>query len=369
MYHLNKNIENLERVFDQNNRSGYLRLDLNESPIGLSSEFIEQTLKEVTPEFVAQYPQTADFKEILSDHLGVKPQNLCITNGSAEAIRYIIEAFTSPNGKIVGAAPSYFMFLVYSSMYGREFIKVPYNDDLNMDIKNILTKLDNETQMLILLNPNNPLGNVYSDKEFKILFEACREKQITLLVDEAYHYFYPRTFIKYALENKRVFITRTFSKLFAMAGCRLGYAVGHSDDIKYIQKLCTPHNVNAFSMLFAKKILTTPGILDKLIKEFNESREFLLKELDKHGYKHKGEAGNFIFIQPKSDAQTIVKKMKDEKKILIKSYEKVGNLGDCLRVSIGGGSQIMKKFVEALLELDDNASQNAKFHDRTGDEL
>ena len=99
---------------------------------------------------------------------------------------------------------------------------------------------------------------------------TCGEKQITLLVGEAYHYLYPRSLIKYALKNKRVFITRTFSKLFAMAGCRLGYAVGHSDDIKYIQKLCTPHNVNAFSMLFAKKILTTPGILDKLIKEFNE---------------------------------------------------------------------------------------------------
>lgn len=351
MYYLNENIKDLVRIFDQNERKDYLRLDLNENPGGLPEDFIGSVLKKVTPQFVAQYPETLHFSEVLAEHVGTDIEHLCITNGSAEAIRYIIQAFTSENGRIVGVVPSYFMFQVYSEMYGRNFIKVRYKSDLSISTENILSELTADTQMLILLNPNNPMGNVYSDDEFKLLFKTCKEKQITLLVDEAYHYFYPKTFIKYALENRRVLVTRTFSKLFSMAGCRLGYVVGHPEDIKYVQKYCTPHNTNAFAMQFAEDILTTPGILDELVFKFNEGREYLISSLDQNGYRHKGEAGNFIFIESKTDAETIVRRMKEEKKILIKAYPNVGDFGNCLRVSIGE-KQYMEQFINCLLELD-----------------
>ena len=351
MYYLDKNIKDLVRIFDQNERKCYLRLDLNENPGGLSQEFINETLKTVTPRFLSQYPETLHFTEVLANHLNTDISHICLTNGSAEAIRYIIQAFTSENGKIVGVVPSYFMFQVYSEMYGRNFVKVPYNDDLTISIDNIIKELTEDTQMLVLLNPNNPMGNVYSDEEFEKLFKTCQEKEITLLIDEAYYYFYPKTFIKYALNNRRVLVTRTFSKLFSLAGCRLGYVCGHPEDIKYVQKFCTPHNTNAFAMLFAEKILTTPGMLEDLIQKFNHGRKYLIDSLDKNGYRHKGEAGNFMFIEPKTDAQTIVDRMKNEKKILIKVYPNVGEFGNCLRVSIGE-KEYMKEFVDALLEID-----------------
>lgn len=351
MYYLDENIKNLVRVFDQNERKDYLRLDLNENPGGLPQDFINDTLREITPQFIAQYPETLHFTQVVADHIGTDISHLCITNGSAEAIRYVIQAFTSVNGRIVGVVPSYFMFQVYSEMYGRNFVKVPYNEDLSISIENIIKELTCDTQMLVLLNPNNPMGNVYSDEEFETLFKVCQEKEITLLVDEAYHYFYPKTFIKYALNNRRVLVTRTFSKLFSMAGCRLGYVCGHPDDIKYVQKFCTPHNTNAFAMLFAEKIITTPNVLDDLIAKFNEGREFLIRKLDEHGYRHKGEAGNFIFIEPKTKAQDIVYRMKKDKKILIKTYSNVGEFGNCLRVSIGE-KKYMEIFMNALLEID-----------------
>lgn len=351
MYYLDENIKDLVRIFDQNERKKYLRLDLNENPGGLPQAFIDSVLKKVTPQFVAQYPETLHFTEVLAEHLGAHISNICITNGSAEAIRYVIQAFTSVGGRIVGVVPSYFMFQVYSEMYNRTFVKVPYNEDLSISIDNIIAELTDDTQMLILLNPNNPMGNVYSEEEFKKLLSVCQVKEITMLVDEAYHYFYPKTFIDYALNNKRVLVTRTFSKLFSMAGCRLGYVVGHPDDIKYVQKYCTPHNTNAFALQFAEDILTTPGILDDLVNKFNEGRTYLISELDRYGYRHKGEAGNFLFIEPHGDAQTIVDRMKEEKEILIKTYPNVGEFGNCLRVSIGE-KQYMEIFIEALLELD-----------------
>ena len=351
MYYSNPKIEQLYRIFDQNERKDYLRLDLNENPSGLPQDFINGVLKDVDARFVAQYPETLHFTEVLAKHLGTDISHLCLVNGSAEGIRYIIQAFTSENGRIVGVVPSYFMFQVYSEMYGRNFVKVPYNDDLSMDVNNIIAEMTNDTQMLILLNPNNPMGNTYTEEEFERLMVCAREKQITVLVDEAYHYFYPKTFIRYALNEEHVFITRTFSKLFSLAGCRLGYVVGWPEGVKLVQKLCTPHNTNAFAMKFAEAILETPGVLDNLIRNFNEGRSYLIEQLDKNGYRHKGEAGNFIFICPKTDAQTIVDRMKSEKKILIKTYPNVGEFGNCLRVSIGE-RKYMEQFMNALLELD-----------------
>ena len=183
------------------------------------------------------------------------------------------------------------------------------------------------------------------------MLTVAKQKHITILIDEAYHYFYPKTFIEYALNEEHIFVTRTFSKLFSMAGCRLGYVAGWPEGIKMVQKFCTPHNTNAFAMKFAEAIIENPDVLKSLIDNFNEGRKYLTDTLDANGYEHKGEAGNFIFIKTKTNAQTIVERMKSEKKILIKSYPNVGNFGTCLRVSIGE-KQYMQQFCNALFELD-----------------
>ena len=195
------------------------------------------------------------------------------------------------------------------------------------------------------------MGNVYSDDEFEQILETAKQKQITVLIDEAYHYFYPHTFINYALNDEHVFVTRTFSKLFSMAGCRLGYVAGWPEGVKMVQKLCTPHNTNAFAMKFAEEVIEHPEVLKSLIDNFVEGRNYLIDTLDANGYQHKGEAGNFMFIKVKTDAVTIVKRMKEEKRILIKSYPNVGKFGTCLRVSIGG-KKFMEQFCAALFELD-----------------
>ncbi|WP_296689659.1 pyridoxal phosphate-dependent aminotransferase [Treponema sp. UBA6852] len=351
MYYLDKNIKNLDRIFDQNSREGYLRLDLNENPEGLPQDFINKVLKDITPEFVAKYPETLDFTQILADYLNTDIDHICLTNGSSEGIRQIIEAFTSPNGRIVGVTPTYAMFEVYPKMYGRNFIPVKYADDLRMPVENILKELTPETELLILLNPNNPMGNAYSEIEFQRIIDSAKQNEITVLIDEAYMYFYPNSFINYALTNGHIFVTRTFSKLFSLAGCRLGYVVGWPEGIKMVQKLCTPHNVNAFAMKFAKEIIKTPRMIDDLILHYKEGKEFLIKSLKEHEYSFNAKEGNFIFIKPKTDAYALVKRMKNEESILIKTYSGIGKLGTCLRVTTGG-IKPMKRFLEALYKLD-----------------
>ncbi|MDO5818782.1 MAG: histidinol-phosphate transaminase [Methanobrevibacter sp.] len=352
MYYINEDVKNLFRIFDQNSRDGYIRMDLNENPVGLSQEFIDEVLSKVTPEFVAKYPEQLEFTTKLAEFLGIEIENICLVNGSAEGIRHVIQAYSRPGGKVLSVTPSYAMYDVYCEMYGRESVHVNYDEKLEMHVDDIVNAITDDIDLVIILNPNNPVGDVYTYEEADRILEACKEHECTLLIDEAYFYFYPNSFINYALENDHVLLTRTFSKVFSLAGCRLGYVVGKPEDIAIVQKLCTPHNVNAFGMLFAQSIIEKEGMIDELVEKQLNGKQHLIDRLIENGYTVSAKEGNFIFIKPKKvDASEIVRRMKEEKKILIKVYKDVPDLGDCLRVSIGE-SEVMDKFIEALKDID-----------------
>lgn len=355
MYYTNPNLINLERIVYQNNRRDYLRLDLNENPGGIDAGFMQKVLGEITPNFISQYPETQEFTDCLADFLKIKDDNLCLVNGSSEGIRHIIEAFSSEGGRIVGVTPSYAMYEVYARMYGRQYISIPYNDDLTITAKDIIGYLNPDVQILILLNPNNPIGNAYSTEEFEEMLEAAKKYEITILIDEAYMYFYSNTFIRHAVENEHILLTRTFSKLFSLGGLRLGYVVGHPNTVKMISKLVTPHNTNAFAMLFAQRIIEEPGMLQRMIDIQLNGKKYIVDSLRANGYEVNAEEGNFIFVKPRFlDSDMIVDRMKDDKKILIKSYNGIGFLGKCLRVTTGG-EEYMKRFLDALLDIDKDA--------------
>lgn len=350
MYYINQNIEKLYRTLgDQDDRSGYLRLDWNENPIGLPKRFVDSLT--VTPEEIAMYPETKPFMETLSKYLGVSEDCICLTNGSVEGIRHIIEAFTSEGGRVIGVSPSYPMYKVFCNMYNREWVDVKYKDN-KVDVRDLLIKLTEDTQLLCLMNPNNPVGDVYSEEDFELILKMCKGLGITILIDEAYYLFNSNTFIKYALENDNVFVTRTFSKMFSMAGCRLGYIIGKANGIALLRKLCDPDNVNFFSLKVGKKLLESPYVIEYLIKEFKEGKEFLMRELKRYGYTFLDTNSNFLLIRPKNNAGNIVKRLKNEHKILVKCYSNIDDTGDYLRVTIGN-KETMKIFLDALVTSDE----------------
>ena len=350
MFYVNENVRDLDRIFDQNERKGYLKLDLNENPIGFDQEFIDEVLAKATPEFITQYPETRAFQEKLADFLGVKPEQLCLTNGSAEAVRFIIEAFSSPGGKVLGVKPSYAMYEVFSLMYGREFISCPY-EGIKVNVDKFVSMITPDVDLLVVLNPNNPFGDVYTEEEMQRIIDAAQANEVTVMIDEAYHYFYDKTFLHFALEYDHVFVTRTFTKMFSLGSGRLGFAVGHADGIALIQKMCTPHNVNAFGMLFAEAVMDKEGMLDEMIAKQADGKKFVVDQLRERGYEVIAGEGNFIFVKTKKDAEEIMNRMKSEKKILIKTYSGIADMGKCLRVSTGE-RKAMQQFLDALDDLD-----------------
>lgn len=354
MYYVNEDIKNCVRIFPEQGRYDYARYDMNENPEGLPQEFVDEVLKEITPEFLATYPEHDKFRKLYADYLGVKPENVAVTNGSDMAIRFAMETFAEKGSSVVTAAPSFEMYWVNCSMLGLRHVPVSYESDLTIDAGKIAAAIDETTDIVVLLNPNNPIGTVYTEAEARMIIEKAREVGAVVIVDEAYHYFYRHTFLPFIHEYDNVVVFRTFSKLFSLASVRMGMMIANEELIGYVRKAMPSFEVNAIALKFGEHLMQHTEMLEELMNAEAEGKAYLLEELSGRGYKTSDSHGNFIFITPRKPAKEVEQALR-EKKILIKTF---GNelLKNYIRVSTGS-KKAMKYFLDAFLEVD-NEGEN-----------
>lgn len=351
-FYVDKYIKNTYRVFPPQNRYGYYRYDMNENPEGLPKDFVENVLKEITPEFLSIYPEPDRFLKKYATFVGMDFENVVATNGSDMAIRYLLETFGEEGKEVVTVSPSFEMYWVNCCILGLKHVPVSYNDDLSIDINNILNAINENTRIVVLLNPNNPVGNVYTEDELQKVIIKAAQFGAVVIVDEAYHYFYEKTFIKYVKEYDNVIVLRTFSKLFSIAACRIGVIISNPEIIHYVKNAKLTFDVNAIALLFAERIIENKDLINRLIAIEQEGKQYTINELANAGYDCKDCRGNFIFVKPHHDAQEIAKRLEVEEKVLVHAYSNP-LLKSYLRVSIGS-KQAMQKFVEAFLKVDAN---------------
>lgn len=350
-YYVDENIKNTERIFPRQERYGLYRYDMNENPEGLPKEFVDSVLKEITPEFLSIYPEPDRFLRKYADFVGAKFENVLTTNGSDMGIRYLLETFGEKGKEVVTVAPSFEMYWVNCRILGLRHVPVAYEPDLTIKIEKILAAISEDTRVVVLLNPNNPVGNVYSEEELKKVIARAQEVGAVVIVDEAYHYFYPNTFIRYALEEENVVVLRTFSKLFSIAACRLGVMISNPQIIHYVKNARLTFDANAIALLFAERILEHPEMVEELIRIENEGKAYTLETLREHGYECRDCRGNFIFVKPRHNAKEVAKRLEEEKKVLVHPY---GNelLKDYLRVSVGS-RKAMQIFLDAFFAVEE----------------
>lgn len=349
MYYVNENIANLYRTTDSFSRKGYLRLDMNENPEGLPKEFIDKVLGEITPEVLATYPETKNLTELLASYFNIDSNQVCLSNGSDEVIRLIFETFTKEGGKVVTASPTFAMYEVYCNMLGRKHEAIKYDEDFNISLEDILTAIDEHTNLVFALNPNNPIGTVFSGDEMLKIIKRAKECSAIVVIDEAYHYFYPKTFLNYIDKYDNVIVLRTFSKLFALATCRLGFAISNETIIGLLRKACSSFNVNGIALKFGEAIFKDTSLIDKLIAIQLEGKQYFVERMIKEGYEVRALEGNFVFIKPRKSVKEL-NKVLIERKILVKTYA-TGLLENYIRVTTGS-KEIMKSFIDILLEVD-----------------
>lgn len=350
VFYVDEHIKNTYRVFPRQGRYGYYRYDMNENPEGLPADFVREVCKEITPEFLAIYPEPDKFLHKYADFIGVKYENVLTTNGSDMAIRYLLETFGQEGKEVVTVSPSFEMYAVNCSILGLKHKPVAYEPDLTISVDKIVDAIGVDTRIVVLLNPNNPVGNVYTQQELERVLEKSRQVGAVVIIDEAYHYFYDKTFLEYALKEENVIVLRTFSKLMSLAACRLGVIISNPQIISYVKNARLTFEANSIALLFAERILDHPEMVDTLIAIERQGKEYVLGELKKHGYWCRDCRGNFIFVKPHGDAKQVADRLEQEKKVLVHAY---GNplLKDYLRVSVGS-EKAMKIFLDAFLEVD-----------------
>ncbi|HTR77068.1 MAG TPA: histidinol-phosphate transaminase, partial [Gemmatimonadaceae bacterium] len=216
------------------------KLSFNENPYGPP----DSVLKAMTVAFKYAnrygYPD-GGVTEAIATHHGVKPENVVLGAGSGELLDVMGSAFASNGKKVIGASPSFeYVYTHVSSVRGAS-ITIPLTSDHRQDIPAIIratTQHYREVGFVYLCNPNNPTGRTVSAREVKQLLDAI-PPDVPVLIDEAYFHFVEdpdyATSVPYVLEGRPVLVTRTFSKISALAGMRLGYGIATPDLIAQLR--------------------------------------------------------------------------------------------------------------------------------------
>lgn len=349
MYYINENIKDLYRVKCHEERGSVLRLDMNENPKGLPGKFFDAVAAKITPEYLAKYPEKDRLMELLAEHNGLFRENISVTAGSDEAMRLIFQCFGEAGKKLLTVTPTFEMYDVYAKMFGMRHETVEYQEDFTVAPQDILKSIDEETGIVILLNPNSPIGSVYDEKAARTIIEKTASMGAIAVVDEAYHYFYRPTYMHLIKEYDNLLVLRTFSKLFSMAGLRIGYVAGEKRLIEYIEKAESTFNVNTVAVLFAEEAIQNKELIEELARVEREGRLWLTEQLQNAGYRTLSLEGNYVLFYPKRDSGDLIARLK-KKNIWVRDYGR-GVLKGWIRVSTGERG-CMERFWEVLQELD-----------------
>ncbi len=348
-----KYIASTYRIKDHTDRRGYLRLDMNENPEGLPEDFVRETVKKITPEFLASYPQKDNLLGLIAGREGVDVQNVTLTNGSDEGMRLVFETFTHAGGRVLTVTPTFEMYQVYASMFGVELDTVPFKEDFTIETEELLGAIKEDTNLVVLLNPNSPIGTEFTEEEFERIVAKAEAVGAVVLVDEAYYPFGVESKVAYCRKHPHVMVMRTFSKWCSLAALRVGYLIGSEECIHLIENAQSTYNVNSVGILFAEELLKREDILDMLRQSMEEGRNYLVSKLESAGYSYYAAKGNYILIKPKKAPQLIAEGLKEEH-ILIKTYRK-GMLAGWLRITLGS-RKIMERFWEGFFRMEERDS-------------
>jgi len=350
VYYVDSKIKALYRVPQPEGRGAYLRLDQNENPDGLPGWLVDSVMERVTSEFLAIYPEETVPTTKYAHLLGLEKENVTLTAGSTVGMGYVIKVFGQPGKDIVCVTPSFAMYEVYAKSIGMQVNQVVYEDDFSFDIGKTLAKINENTSIVVLVNPNMPVGNAYSKEDIIAVIEKARGNNAIVIIDEAYYYFYDETSVDLVKKYDNVVVLRTFSKMLSMPSLRLGAVISNQEFIQYINNYKPHYTVNSIALLFCEAIVDNhTRLLKELKDEYNEGKKFILKALADNGYQTIPSEGCYVCIKPKyKDSREVTDLLKKNNVLILCGKD---GLTGWLRLTIAH-KKYMEEFMENLLEID-----------------
>lgn len=291
--------------FDTN---GVIRLNSNENPNGPARAAVDA----ITRAFVDanRYTQSNDaaLRAAVARRHGVKEENVLLGAGSGETLRICSEALTSSTAHLVAAAPTFEQPAAHMTRLGRETKAPPVDSMLRLDL-GAMVAASPSAGLVFLCNPNNPTGSAYPLSDVLAFIQDVhrRSPNSFVLVDEAYFEYCDLagygTAIPAALADPRIIVARTFSKVFGLAGMRVGYGIAHADTIKRLEPWRLQNSVSALSSAAAMASCELAGHIKEQQRLNNEARAYALKTLNDAGFKALPTYTNFVMADIRRDAK------------------------------------------------------------------
>jgi len=321
---------------------GWVKLNTNESPLPPSPRVLE-AIKRAADDSLRLYPSpTAQpAREAIARHFGMDPSCVLVGNGGDELIELCFRAFAGAGDEVAFPTPTYPLLeplcRIHEAVASRHPIEMPWElpPSLGAD----------PARLKFIVNPNSPTGALF---DRSLIEAAVVASGGIVVIDEAYVDFAPQSCLPILERHENVLLLRTFSKSYALAGLRIGFALGSRDLIETIESVKDSYNVDRLAIVAAVAAIEDEDHHRKLVDEVVTNRDALAGELANLGFELVPSSANFIFARPPRQATEVVAGLR-ERKILVRHYDREPIAG-WIRITIGTRAQ-HEMLIAALKEI------------------
>ena len=323
-----------------------LTLDLNESMAGCSPRVLKR-LRALTPADLSLYPYRETGERLVADFLDLDPAQVLLTNGMDEALSLLFSAYLGADDELLFADPTFVMYPMLGHALGAKMVRPQSAQDMALPVAAILDHISPRTRVIAIANPNNPTGLVASRADLRKIAEAAPDAAV--LIDEAYFEFCGatltcRTSTSQSLipdlgQHPNLFVARTFSKAYGLAGLRIGVLAGPAEQIDYLRRLSLPFNVNSVALACLEEALADRSFVSEHVAQVKRGREQLAHLFEELGLQFWPSQTNFVLVRVGLPAKDFVGAMQRRGVVVRDASSKPGCEG-CIRITVGTPAQM-----------------------------
>lgn len=290
------------------------KLASNENPWGPSPKAIEALKKGLAG--VNRYPDGGCFhlRRLLSKRLDISEEGIIFGNGSDEIIEIIAKTYLGKEDEVVISEWAFVRFEMAANLMGAKILNVKMKN-FTHDLEAMVNAITPKTKLIFIANPNNPTGTMNTKEEFDLFMDRV-PPNVMVVVDEAYYEYidskdYPETLPK-VKEGRDIIILRTFSKIYGLAGIRIGYGISRPQIIQEMERVRAPFNVNSLAQIAAASALEDEEWVARCRRLNGDGKRYLYRELDRLGINYIPSSTNFILIDTGEDDRSVFERLLKE---------------------------------------------------------
>jgi histidinol-phosphate aminotransferase len=308
-----------------------LRLDFNENTSGCSSRVLA-ALRSLDADLLSRYPEREPAERDVAKFLGLDQSQVLLTNGIDEAIHLLCSTYIDPGDEALIVVPTFAMYAIFAQAEGARVVEVCSGNNFAFPTEAIAARISPRTRFIAVANPNNPTGAAVAPEV--LLGLARTAPQAALLIDEAYFEFHGETLLNQLGRVKNLFVARTFSKAYGLAGLRIGVLAGDALQMALVRRVASPYSANALALAILNEALRDQEYVNSYVSQVLRGRTQLERELSALGLQFWPSHANFVLVRIGAMHAEFVQALRD-RGILIRDRHLDPGCEGCVRLTLG----------------------------------